>query len=172
MECELSHVQSAGKKSGGPEDLTSDFHKEHSHEQTLQHKLDTLKDRLKFWERRLEEWVCIFIYVNLCARLLSGLAYVCFFCLRVEACHQHNVALASDRRDMMVHFLLLELETVGNIRFEEGNTGEPWYHMYACKIFCTNSQHAGLLIYTVLCFLSQVHIMLRSLAVPFLCVGL
>ncbi len=59
MECGLSHVQSAGKKSGVPEDLTSDFHKEHSREQRLQHKLDTLKDRLKFWERRLEEWVCI-----------------------------------------------------------------------------------------------------------------
>uniref|UniRef100_A0A8C1SLJ3 Leucine rich repeat containing 9 n=1 Tax=Cyprinus carpio TaxID=7962 RepID=A0A8C1SLJ3_CYPCA len=83
-----------------PEDLTSDFGNNHSHEQRLQHKLDALKDRLKFWERRLEE---------------------------VEACHQQNVALASDRRDMMVCFLLLELETVGNIRFEEGNTSEPWF---------------------------------------------
>uniref|UniRef100_A0A8C2F4X0 Leucine rich repeat containing 9 n=1 Tax=Cyprinus carpio TaxID=7962 RepID=A0A8C2F4X0_CYPCA len=100
MECELSCVQSVGKKSGEPEDLTSDFGNNHSHEQRLQHKLDALKDRLKFWERRLEE---------------------------VEACHQQNVALASDRRDMMVCFLLLELETVGNIRFEEGNTSEPWF---------------------------------------------
>ncbi len=59
--------------------------------------------------------------------IISGLAYMFFFFwLRVEAYHQHNVALASDRRDMMVHFLLLELETVGNIRFEEGNTDEPW----------------------------------------------
>ncbi|KTG39503.1 hypothetical protein cypCar_00002327 [Cyprinus carpio] len=103
MECELSCVQSVGKKSGEPEDLTSDFGNNHSHEQRLQHKLDALKDRLKFWERSLEE---------------------------VEACHQQNVALASDRRDMMVRFLLLELETVGNIRFEEGNTSEPWYHMF------------------------------------------
>uniref|UniRef100_A0A8C1EU04 Leucine rich repeat containing 9 n=2 Tax=Cyprinus carpio TaxID=7962 RepID=A0A8C1EU04_CYPCA len=100
MECELSCVQSVGKKSGEPEDLTSDFGNNHSHEQRLQHKLDALKDRLKFWERSLEE---------------------------VEACHQQNVALASDRRDMMVRFLLLELETVGNIRFEEGNTSEPWF---------------------------------------------
>uniref|UniRef100_A0A673J9S6 Leucine rich repeat containing 9 n=1 Tax=Sinocyclocheilus rhinocerous TaxID=307959 RepID=A0A673J9S6_9TELE len=98
MECELSHVQSAGK--GDPEDLTSDLHNDHSHEQRLQHKLNALKDRLKFWKRHLEE---------------------------VEACHQHNVALASDRRDITVHFLLLELETVGSIRFEEGNTGEPWF---------------------------------------------
>lgn len=55
MECELSCVQSVGKKSGEPEDLTSDFGNNHSHEQRLQHKLDALKDRLKFWERRLEE---------------------------------------------------------------------------------------------------------------------
>ncbi|ROL49635.1 Leucine-rich repeat-containing protein 9 [Anabarilius grahami] len=96
LECELSHVQCAGKKSGEPEDLTSDLR----HEQRLQHKLDALKCRLKFWERRLEE---------------------------VVSCHQHNVALASDRKEMMVHFLLLELETVGNIRFEEGNTSEPWF---------------------------------------------
>ncbi|XP_050982867.1 leucine-rich repeat-containing protein 9 [Labeo rohita] len=100
MECELSLVQSAGKKSGEPEDLTSDLRNDHRHEQKLQHKLDALKDRLTFWEQRLKE---------------------------VEAGHQHDVALASDRRDMMVHFLLLELETVGNIRFEEGNTGEPWF---------------------------------------------
>uniref|UniRef100_A0A8C2F6D9 Leucine rich repeat containing 9 n=1 Tax=Cyprinus carpio TaxID=7962 RepID=A0A8C2F6D9_CYPCA len=60
---------------------------------------------------------CIYVFLFVCF----------FFCLRVEACHQQNVALASDRRDMMVCFLLLELETVGNIRFEEGNTSEPWF---------------------------------------------
>ncbi|XP_067277190.1 leucine-rich repeat-containing protein 9 isoform X1 [Pseudorasbora parva] len=96
LECELSHVQCARKKSGEPEDMTSDL----THEQRLQLKLDALKDRLKFWELRLEE---------------------------VMSCHQRNVALASDRKEMMVHFLLLELETVGNIRFEEGNTSEPWF---------------------------------------------
>lgn len=50
-------------------------------------------------------------------------------CLRVEACYHRDVALASDRKEMMVHLLVLELETVGNIRFEEGNTNEPWYKM-------------------------------------------
>ncbi|KAL0178139.1 hypothetical protein M9458_027033, partial [Cirrhinus mrigala] len=54
MECELSLVQSAGKKSGEPEDLTSHLRNDHSHEQRLQHKLDALKDRLTFWEQRLK----------------------------------------------------------------------------------------------------------------------
>lgn len=71
-----------------------------------------------------------------------------------------------------MHFLLLELETVGNIRFEEGNSSEPWYHIHVYKICCINTQHAGLLICTVSCFLSQVHLLLRSFAISFLCVGL
>ncbi|KAK7148433.1 hypothetical protein R3I93_012688 [Phoxinus phoxinus] len=100
LECELCLVQCAGKKSEEPEDLTSDLHHDHSHEQRLQHKLDALKDRLKFWEGRLEE---------------------------ILSCHQCDVAVASDRKEMMMHFLLLELETVGNIRFEEGNSSEPWF---------------------------------------------
>ncbi|XP_039527778.1 leucine-rich repeat-containing protein 9 isoform X3 [Pimephales promelas] len=100
LEFELCLVQRSGKKSEEPEDLTSDLHHDHSHEQRLQHKLDALKDRLKFWEGRLEEMV---------------------------SCHQRDVAVASNRKEMMMHFLLLELETVGNIRFEEGNSSEPWF---------------------------------------------
>ncbi|XP_051504244.1 leucine-rich repeat-containing protein 9 [Myxocyprinus asiaticus] len=98
LECELSNVQCVGKKSEEPEDFTFDLC--HDREQKLQSKLDAIRDRLKFWKWHLEE---------------------------VEACHQCDVALASDRKQMMVHFLLLELETVGNIRFEEGNTSEPWF---------------------------------------------
>ncbi|XP_055025567.2 leucine-rich repeat-containing protein 9 isoform X2 [Misgurnus anguillicaudatus] len=66
----------------------------------LLHKLDALRDRLKIWEQHLKE---------------------------LEACYQREVALAYDRKEMMVQLLLLQLETVGNIRFEEGNTGEPWF---------------------------------------------
>lgn len=100
----------------------------------------------------LSKPVCMII-VRFC------MSVFCFF-LRVVSCHQHNVALASDRKEMMVHFLLLELETVGNIRFEEGNTSEPWYPIYVHKICCTNTQHARLLICIVICFLSQVHVLL------------
>ncbi|TST98544.1 Leucine-rich repeat-containing protein 9 [Bagarius yarrelli] len=38
-----------------------------------------------------------------------------------------DVAMASDRKDMSIHFLVMELETVGNIRFEEGNTSHAWF---------------------------------------------
>ncbi|XP_057198998.1 leucine-rich repeat-containing protein 9 isoform X1 [Triplophysa rosa] len=69
-------------------------------EQKLQCKLDAVRDRLQIWEQRLK---------------------------KVEACYQCDLALASDRKEMMAHLLLLELETVGNIRFEEGNTNDPWF---------------------------------------------
>ncbi|XP_073775247.1 leucine-rich repeat-containing protein 9 isoform X2 [Danio rerio] len=98
LECELSHVNCAGTKSEEPED--SDLCHTHGYEKSLQNKLNALKIRLKYWKQHLDE---------------------------VESCHQHNVTLASNRKEMMVHFLLLELETVGNIRFEEGNTGDLWF---------------------------------------------
>lgn len=47
--------------------------------------------------------------------------------LRVEVHFQQDVAMASDRKDMSIHFLVMELETVGNIRFEEGTTSHAWY---------------------------------------------
>ncbi|TRY55271.1 hypothetical protein DNTS_015750, partial [Danionella cerebrum] len=100
LERELYYVQCTGRKSGEPEDSTSNLCRVLSHEQILEHKLDALKERLNFWEQHLDE---------------------------IESRHHHNVALASNKKDVMVNFLLLELETVGNIRFEEGNTGDPWF---------------------------------------------
>lgn len=46
---------------------------------------------------------------------------------RVKACFQQDLTLASHKKEMMIQFLLMELETVGNIRFEEGNTSDAWY---------------------------------------------
>uniref|UniRef100_A0A8B9JSA5 Leucine-rich repeat-containing protein 9-like n=1 Tax=Astyanax mexicanus TaxID=7994 RepID=A0A8B9JSA5_ASTMX len=51
---------------------------------------------------------------------------VCVFC-RVEACFRRNITQALDRKELMVQFLVMELETVGNIRFEEGNTSDAWF---------------------------------------------
>lgn len=57
MECELSNIQGAGKKSCEPEE--SDICSER--EQRLQCKLDAVRHRLKIWEQRLKEWVCVFV---------------------------------------------------------------------------------------------------------------
>lgn len=52
-----------------------------------------------------------------------GVSVVC----RAEAQSKRELTLATDRKKMMEHFLVLELETVGNIRLEEGRASDTWY---------------------------------------------
>lgn len=46
---------------------------------------------------------------------------------RAEVQYKRELKLATDRKEMMEHFLVLELETVGNIRLEEGTASDTWY---------------------------------------------
>uniref|UniRef100_A0A4W4EER2 Leucine rich repeat containing 9 n=1 Tax=Electrophorus electricus TaxID=8005 RepID=A0A4W4EER2_ELEEL len=69
------------------------------YEQKVQHKLDSVRESIKIWEQRLE----------------------------VEESFQQDIKLASDRKELLIHFLVMELETVGNIRFEEGNPSDVWF---------------------------------------------
>ncbi|XP_072533364.1 leucine-rich repeat-containing protein 9 [Salminus brasiliensis] len=111
LECELSEVLATGKKwacpwqEGPPEG--AGHHKdqnmepvEDGYEQRVQHKLTTIRQRVRTWEQRIEE---------------------------IEACFQRDVTQVSKRKELMVHFLVMELETVGNIRFEEGHTSDAWF---------------------------------------------
>ncbi|XP_035387169.1 leucine-rich repeat-containing protein 9 isoform X2 [Electrophorus electricus] len=70
------------------------------YEQKVQHKLDSVRESIKIWEQRLEQ---------------------------VEESFQQDIKLASDRKELLIHFLVMELETVGNIRFEEGNPSDVWF---------------------------------------------
>uniref|UniRef100_A0A3P8Y1B0 Leucine rich repeat containing 9 n=1 Tax=Esox lucius TaxID=8010 RepID=A0A3P8Y1B0_ESOLU len=102
LECELSEVQAlctsegSGDHSDTPVDITRYTDLEHK----ILSKLDALKERLKLWNRRLEE---------------------------IESWYQQDLALVTSRNEQMIHFLLMELETVGNIRFEEGSSTDPWF---------------------------------------------
>ncbi|XP_076841776.1 leucine-rich repeat-containing protein 9 isoform X2 [Brachyhypopomus gauderio] len=111
LEWEMSEVQGLGRKStrSWAEVPSEESHDpgdpppsrvDPEYEQKVQHKLSSLRERIKVWEQRLEQ---------------------------VEASFQRDVTLASDRKELSVHFLVMELETVGNIRFKEGNTSDVWF---------------------------------------------
>uniref|UniRef100_A0A8C7RE95 Leucine rich repeat containing 9 n=1 Tax=Oncorhynchus mykiss TaxID=8022 RepID=A0A8C7RE95_ONCMY len=115
LECELSEVQALCRKSartwedglsplsegsGDRSDTLADITRDPGLEHKILSKLDTLKERLQFWNRKLEE---------------------------IESWYQRDLAQATKRNEMMVYFLLMELETVGNIRFEEGCSTDPWF---------------------------------------------
>ncbi|XP_062851756.1 leucine-rich repeat-containing protein 9 isoform X2 [Trichomycterus rosablanca] len=67
----------------------------------LEKKVELIRERIKIWERRIEQ---------------------------LEVWFQQEIAMATARREQMIHFLLMELETVGNIRFEEGSTNDAWFN--------------------------------------------
>ncbi|XP_072347821.1 leucine-rich repeat-containing protein 9 isoform X4 [Scyliorhinus torazame] len=69
-------------------------------EQKICKKLDALKERLMFWNSRLDE---------------------------TEARYQTEVTPITEFLNLSVLFLLIELETVGNIRFEEGTPSDVWF---------------------------------------------
>uniref|UniRef100_A0A3B3TFY9 Leucine rich repeat containing 9 n=1 Tax=Paramormyrops kingsleyae TaxID=1676925 RepID=A0A3B3TFY9_9TELE len=94
------------------------FSVDRSTELKLLQKLDALKERLSLWMSRLEE---------------------------VEIHHQAELSLATERKNLLVHFLVMELETVGNIHFEEGSSADPWFTSCCDLIlsrFCTQEQKA------------------------------
>ncbi|XP_015205713.2 leucine-rich repeat-containing protein 9 isoform X1 [Lepisosteus oculatus] len=64
-------------------------------------KMDAVKERISVWTRKLQE---------------------------IETRYQQDVKRAAESTGLMVHFLLIELETVGNIRFEEGSSADTWFN--------------------------------------------
>ncbi|XP_063803841.1 leucine-rich repeat-containing protein 9 isoform X2 [Pseudophryne corroboree] len=63
-------------------------------------KLDTLKQRILFWTRRMDE---------------------------IDAFHERQVRKTKEYFDLQVQLLQTELETVGNVRFEEGTPSDSWF---------------------------------------------
>ena len=59
--------------------------------------------------------------------------------LRIEQCHQESCDQVNSVSEMTVQRLLLELETGGNVRFEDGKPSDPWYkscHDLVLSRFC------------------------------------
>ncbi|KAM6961269.1 leucine-rich repeat-containing protein 9 [Aplochiton taeniatus] len=134
LECELAEVQAMCRKSARPweevppllsegsgdcSDMPTDvIQRDPTFEHKILSKLDALKERLKLWNRRLEE---------------------------IECFHQRDMSQATRKNQLTVHFLLMELETVGNIRFEEGSSTDTWFtscHDLLLSRFCASEYKA------------------------------
>uniref|UniRef100_H3BH59 Leucine rich repeat containing 9 n=1 Tax=Latimeria chalumnae TaxID=7897 RepID=H3BH59_LATCH len=89
-------MEGSGDNSNNTEETTDDLNLE----QKLCHKLDALRQRLKFWSAKYEE---------------------------IETSYQMEVERNKESNEFMARFLMIELETVGNVRFEEGNPSDIWF---------------------------------------------
>ncbi|XP_075049503.1 leucine-rich repeat-containing protein 9 [Mixophyes fleayi] len=106
LERDLSDLQSA---ENCQEDISESYecteHQENNKsdsgwaEQMCQ-KLCSLKERLHFWTLRMDE---------------------------IDTFHEREVVRTKENFDLLVQFLQTELETVGNVRFEEGTPSDPWF---------------------------------------------
>ncbi|NWX82753.1 LRRC9 protein, partial [Nothoprocta pentlandii] len=69
-------------------------------EKVFLQKINALKERITFWNGKLDE---------------------------IEKYYEMEVQKKKKSFNLVVQFLLMELETVGNIRFEEGLSNNPWF---------------------------------------------
>ncbi|XP_054423009.1 leucine-rich repeat-containing protein 9 [Pteronotus mesoamericanus] len=74
---------------------------ETSLQQKLMTKLNALNKRITFWNKKLDE---------------------------IEAIYRIEVKQKKKSRGLLIPFLLIELETVGNIHFEEGTQSDDWFN--------------------------------------------
>ncbi|XP_034051302.1 leucine-rich repeat-containing protein 9 isoform X2 [Thalassophryne amazonica] len=81
-------------------DSTTDTGHDPNMELQMLSKMEALRERLKLWTRRMDE---------------------------IEAQYKKDLSQAADSMAAKVQFLLMELESVGNIRLEEACVADPWF---------------------------------------------
>ncbi|XP_015750493.1 PREDICTED: leucine-rich repeat-containing protein 9-like [Acropora digitifera] len=59
--------------------------------------------------------------------LLKRIAKLQKECYEIDKCHQESCEQVNNVSESTVQRLLLELETGGNVRFEDGKPTDPWY---------------------------------------------
>ncbi|XP_040916935.1 leucine-rich repeat-containing protein 9 [Toxotes jaculatrix] len=132
LERELSKVLAGCKKSactledepGGPThlveaspdrcDSASDISCDPAIEPKILTKMEALRERITLWMRRLDE---------------------------IEACYEQDLTQATNMMKYTVQFLLMELESVGNIRLEEGCSTDPWFTS-CCDLLLSRFSHS------------------------------
>ncbi|XP_074547471.1 leucine-rich repeat-containing protein 9 isoform X2 [Halichoeres trimaculatus] len=90
-------------------------------EHKILHKIKALQERLMLWTRRMDE---------------------------IEAWFQQALAQTTHIVEYTVQFLLMELESVGNIRLEEGCSTDPWFTS-CCDLLLSRFCHSDFEIYGI-----------------------
>ncbi|XP_068582596.1 leucine-rich repeat-containing protein 9 isoform X2 [Cebidichthys violaceus] len=129
LEGELSKVPAGCKKSAAASedgstrpvegsidrsDQTADISRDPAVERKILGKIDALRERLVPWTRRLDE---------------------------IEAWYERGLTQATHMMEYTVQFLLMELESVGNIRLEEGCSTDPWFTS-CCDLLHSRFSHS------------------------------
>lgn len=120
-------------------------------------KMEALKKRQAYWTRRLVESVPAKIIYNVrCSDPSALCENDCSS--RIDSWFKKNLAQAAHMTDYTVQFLLMELESVGNIRLEEGCPADRWCGAWISLIDAF--AHMRDPPEVVLCFPQQVHFLL------------
>ncbi|XP_069063527.1 leucine-rich repeat-containing protein 9 [Pleurodeles waltl] len=96
-----SHPEEAIDGSGDHMKRIKDTTESTGFEKQICGKIKLLKERIQFWTTKLDE---------------------------TETLHQKEFTKHKESTDIMFQLLLTELETVGNIRFEEGTPSDAWFN--------------------------------------------
>nr|XP_046268045.1 leucine-rich repeat-containing protein 9 isoform X2 [Scatophagus argus] len=135
LERELSKAPAGCKKSActtesstDRSDPTADISRDHDMERKILSKIEALRERLVLWTRRLDE---------------------------IEAWYERVLIQATNMTEYTVQFLLMELESVGNIRLEEGRSTDPWYihgiikFTSCCDLLLSRFSHSDFKVYGI-----------------------
>ncbi|XP_056666815.1 leucine-rich repeat-containing protein 9 isoform X1 [Monodelphis domestica] len=110
LEWELEELRQNGKiysekshhgKKAHYEKSSSEIAEEANFEKKYVEKRNALNERIAFWTKKLDE---------------------------IEILYQNEVKRKKKKHGLLVPFLFIELETVGNIQFEEGSTSHDWFN--------------------------------------------
>nr|XP_020446740.1 leucine-rich repeat-containing protein 9-like isoform X2 [Monopterus albus] len=108
---------------GSPDrsDPTTDISHNPALEPKILIKMEALMERLMLWIRRMDE---------------------------IEACYEQDLAKITLMMEHRVQFLLMELESVGNIRLEEGCSTDPWFTS-CCNLLLSCFSQSDYKIYSI-----------------------
>ncbi|XP_044023700.1 leucine-rich repeat-containing protein 9 isoform X2 [Siniperca chuatsi] len=95
-------------------DPTADISHDPAMEHKILNKIEALRERIGLWTRRLDE---------------------------IESWYERDLAQATNMMEYTVQFLLMELESVGNIRLEEGSSTDPWFTS-CCDLLLSRFSHS------------------------------